>query len=262
VAAEEELLQKDAQHIQEELDKAADAGRTLSGTEQLLRRLHETLDDDLSWETKRRIVEALVDGADIEMLQQGEQRVPRITIRYRFDEPQPSVSRRAQARHRTDARAVRCLGIERELQWSTEDDSPRARALALVKQKLLERPDLQLDELRQAVRDTMGMRVSRASMCRMRHEAAVPLTKRRPSDDPSSLAGRTRCAVRDVLERYPTATLRELTQLVRDEHGITIGTSNMARIRQQLRMVEKFFPEDTRCCERGGWLPTSYLLHF
>jgi hypothetical protein len=41
--------------------------------------------------------------------------------------------------------------------------------------------------------------------------------------------------VRDVLGRYPDATLRELIHLVRDEHGITMGTSNMARIRQELR---------------------------
>jgi hypothetical protein len=72
-------------------------------------------------------------------------------------------------------------------------------------------------------------------MCRMRKVAGVPLAKRRPSDDPSSLAGRARAAVRDVLEKYPEATLRELIHLVRDEHGLTIGTSNMARIREELR---------------------------
>ncbi len=132
---------------------------------------------------------------------------------------------------------MRCLELERELEWRDEDEdnSPRARALALVKQKLLEQPDLQLDELRELVRREQGLPVSRASMCRMRREAAVPLAKRRPSDDPSSLAGRTRLAVLEVLERYPDATLRELIQLVRDEHGIAMGTSNMARIRQELR---------------------------
>jgi hypothetical protein len=72
----------------------------------------------------------------------------------------------------------------------------------------------------------------------MRREAAVPLSKRLPSDDPLSLAGRTRAAVRDVLERYPTATLREFIEFierVKQEHGLTRGTSNMARIRQKLR---------------------------
>jgi transposase len=136
----------------------------------------------------------------------------------------------------TFAHAVRCLEIERELEWSTEDvDSPRARALALVKQKVLEWPDLQLDELRGIVRGELGIRVSRASMCRMRREAAVPLVKRRPSDDPQSPAGKTRSAVRVVMEQYPTATLRELIQRVEQEHGLTIGTSNMAHIRQELR---------------------------
>ena len=122
------------------------------------------------------------------------------------------------------------------MQWRDEDeDSPCAQALALVRSRLLEQSDLQLDELKELVHSEQGLRVSRASMCRMRREADVPLSKRRPSDDPSSLAGRTRAAVRDVLEKYPEATLRELIQLVRDEHGLTIGTSNMARIREELR---------------------------
>jgi transposase len=134
-----------------------------------------------------------------------------------------------------------CLEIERELEWRDEEEddvSPRARALALVKRKLLERPDLQLDELRKAVHQTMGMRVSRASMCRMRREAGVPLAKRRPSDDPSSLAGRTRAAVRDVIEHYQDATLRELIQRVQEEHGLIVSTSNMARMRKELHRGE------------------------
>jgi hypothetical protein len=69
----------------------------------------------------------------------------------------------------------------------------------------------------------------------MRREAAVPLARRQPSDDPSSLAGKTRSAVRDVLERHPNATLRQLIQLALNEHRLTMGTSNMARIRQDLR---------------------------
>jgi hypothetical protein len=74
----------------------------------------------------------------------------------------------------------------------------------------------------------------------MRREAAVPLIKRRLSDDPSSLAGRTRAAVGDVMEKYPTATLRELIQRVEEEHGVIIGTSNMARVRQELRETKEY----------------------
>jgi transposase len=80
---------------------------------------------------------------------------------------------------------VRCLEIERELEWrdEDEDDNPRARALAFVRSRLLEQPDLQLDELRVLMRSEQGMRVSRASMYHMRSGAGVPLAKRRPSDD-------------------------------------------------------------------------------
>jgi transposase len=72
----------------------------------------------------------------------------------------------------------------------------------------------------------------------MRREAGVPLIKRRPSDAPSSLAGKTRSAVRDVLERYPDAMLKELIERVEEEHGVTVGTSNMARIRKELLKAE------------------------
>jgi hypothetical protein len=41
---------------------------------------------------------------------------------------------------------------------------------AQIKRMLLGRPDLQLDEFREAIRDTIGIRVSRASMCHMRRE--------------------------------------------------------------------------------------------
>jgi hypothetical protein len=40
--------------------------------------------------------------------------------------------------------------------------------------------------------------------------------------------------VRDVLERYPEATLRQLIERVEEEHGLRVGTSNMARIRKEL----------------------------
>ena len=132
-----------------------------------------------------------------------------------------------------------CLEIERELEWRDEDDdSPRARALALVRARLIEQPRLQLDELRQAVLNELGVRVSRASMCRLRHEAGVPLLKRRPSDDPLSPAGKTRSAVGNILKRYPDATLKELIRHVEQEHGLMVSTSNMARIRQDLHRAE------------------------
>jgi hypothetical protein len=76
-------------------------------------------------------------------------------------------------------------------------------------------------------------------MCRMRKVAGVPLAKRRPSDDPLSSAGRTRAAVGDMLKRYPDATLQELIQRVEQEHGLTVGTSNMARVRQELHRAEE-----------------------
>jgi hypothetical protein len=78
-----------------------------------------------------------------------------------------------------------------------------------------------MDELRDIVRRehglrVNGLRVSRASMCRMRCEAAVPLVKRWPSEDPLSLAGRTHSAVRDTRddERPRDARARWVTSAV------------------------------------------------
>jgi hypothetical protein len=42
-----------------------------------------------------------------------------------------------------------------------------------------------------------------------------------------------------MLKRYPDATLQELIQRVEQEHGLTVGTSNMARVRQELHRAEE-----------------------
>lgn len=102
VALEERVLQSEAERLRTELQKAQDATNSLSTAEQLLRRLHSKLEGELSWETKRKIVEALVERIEIESQPKGstdggtnsgtngfpssKRQVPTITVRYCFDE--------------------------------------------------------------------------------------------------------------------------------------------------------------------------------
>lgn len=59
-------------------------GVALEGAEALLRRLRERLDQPLTWERKRQLVELLVGGIRIETIRSGEKRENIVTVTYRF----------------------------------------------------------------------------------------------------------------------------------------------------------------------------------
>jgi hypothetical protein len=63
-------------------------GLELTSVERLLQRLRERLDQGLSWETKRRLVEVLVADVRVNTLDSGQGRKRgEIVVTYRFNEP-------------------------------------------------------------------------------------------------------------------------------------------------------------------------------
>ena len=91
---EDAVLREDALRLQSAIDAAAIADDTLRSAEHLLRRLNDTLDGPLTWETKRRIVETLVEGITVETVEiAGSQREARARVRYQFT-PHTSVTDR------------------------------------------------------------------------------------------------------------------------------------------------------------------------
>ena len=75
----------------------AERGQTvgeLVGTESLLKALSETIDGPLDWETRREVVEALVDGISVETTGTGRKKTATLTITYNFSEPVEVVENR------------------------------------------------------------------------------------------------------------------------------------------------------------------------
>ena len=65
-------------------------GVILSNLHQLRSELNRRLDQPLTWETKRRVVETLVDSIRVETVGAGAERDTHVTVSYRFGVPQPS----------------------------------------------------------------------------------------------------------------------------------------------------------------------------
>ena len=66
----------------------------LVGTESLLESLRETVDGPLNWETKREVVEALVDDISVETAGTGRKKTATLTVTYNFSEPVDVVENR------------------------------------------------------------------------------------------------------------------------------------------------------------------------
>lgn len=60
---------------------------TINSAEALLARLRKRLDEPISWELKRRLVEVLVAGVRVDTVEEGGVRQNAITVTYRFSQP-------------------------------------------------------------------------------------------------------------------------------------------------------------------------------
>jgi hypothetical protein len=79
--------------LEREVEKARDAKLSLDGAGGLLRGLRSKVERDDSWESKRRVLEALVAGVEIEahydeLARRGRQRTVALKITYRFETPE------------------------------------------------------------------------------------------------------------------------------------------------------------------------------
>ena len=96
ISAEAGALEGERERLKAEWERARNSQGALESAEQLLDRLRQKLDatdeSEISWETKRRIVEELVAGIEVESLfdpcaPRGKQRTAIVRITYRFEAP-------------------------------------------------------------------------------------------------------------------------------------------------------------------------------
>ena len=96
IAGEHSALENERERLKAEWERARNSQGALESAEQLLKRLRLKLDasgdEELSWELKRRIVEELVAGIEVESrfdasAPRGKQRTAIVHVTYRFEAP-------------------------------------------------------------------------------------------------------------------------------------------------------------------------------
>jgi hypothetical protein len=200
-------LKADIARMEAELAKTHGAGETLRHAETLLRRLKVTLDQgsvanndgdiglderdgEVSWATKRRIIEQLVAGIEVSSYLRDEPAPASrakanpvrpickfdttIRIRYRFEEPElEAITKPAAPVHPASAHGgpegLFAHGLQRLLYLSAGKRPGLSEEMrSRVKDLLETNPLLTLDQLCTQVEPETGTKVSRASMSRLR----------------------------------------------------------------------------------------------
>lgn len=87
IEAEQAAAKDEADRLRADSDRAQSVARQLHDAGELLRTLNARLDEPLTWETRRQLVEHLVDGIGVEVAGEGAAREAVVTVTYRFSPP-------------------------------------------------------------------------------------------------------------------------------------------------------------------------------
>jgi site-specific DNA recombinase len=87
IGKEEAALQVQIDELRGKLGHAGTIGDTVSSAQTLLAELRTRLDEPLSWELKRQVIEVLVAGIRVETVEECGVKQSRVTVSYRFSQP-------------------------------------------------------------------------------------------------------------------------------------------------------------------------------
>ena len=130
IGAEEKALQDRVQQLTVEMEGAKGAETRLESTAELLRELNRRLDEPLTWELQRRLVELLVDEVRMDTIDPEGKRESRVTMTYRFPTSTAPVTNRTGARADSNWRIKRVY--PGELLKHAEGPRRSVRAVARV----------------------------------------------------------------------------------------------------------------------------------
>jgi len=87
IEREETALRFRIETLERQVQTAVEQGAQLNRIEVLLAEINSRLDQPLTWECKREIVELLVESIRVETVEDGDKKAARVVVTYRFDEP-------------------------------------------------------------------------------------------------------------------------------------------------------------------------------
>ncbi len=124
IAREETALEAQLRELRGKVTHADSIGSTLKSAEALLAKLRTRLDEPVSWELKRHLIEILVAGIRVETVETCGVKQARVVVMYRFSQPdQPMVVVLPQSFHP--------VGIRIPTELKTIGDHLRRRRLSL-----------------------------------------------------------------------------------------------------------------------------------
>jgi len=89
---EEKSLASQADELRSKLTRADSINTTVSSVEALLVTLRNRLDEPISWELKRNLIEILVGGIRVDVIETGGVRQSATTVTYRFSQPDQTMT--------------------------------------------------------------------------------------------------------------------------------------------------------------------------
>ena len=87
IGKEETALEAQLAELRRRIAGADSIGANIGSAEALLAKLRKRLDEPVSWETKRRLIEVLVAGVRVDTIEECGVKQSQITVTYRFSEP-------------------------------------------------------------------------------------------------------------------------------------------------------------------------------
>ncbi len=167
--AEEKALGAGVERLEREVVKARDAETLLQGAKELLETLRTKLEADNSWQSKRRVVEALVAGVEVESILDpcappGKARQTSLRISYRFEVPDLEDAAPRTAKTPLVPSGLMLYRVHQNVVLVANAHSEAREA---ARELLEANPQLQLREVI-ATLQTRGLQISPASVSRLR----------------------------------------------------------------------------------------------
>ena len=99
--------------------------KKLESTADLLRELNRRLDEPLTWEVQRQLVELLVEAVRVDTIETNGKRRSQVTVTYRFPTSQASTDNRTDGRADNNRSVVRVYS-ERQIRMAGLVNPPRS----------------------------------------------------------------------------------------------------------------------------------------